>query len=100
MDNKFSKLTLQELTLKYFDFELEINKLNSSKSIIDEKINNLYEERCDVYNLIKTKQVEEEEIRKQNLIKYGLKVSLNDSDVNVQLNRDYGMTLSELKNAK
>jgi hypothetical protein len=97
MDNKFSKLTLQELTLKYFDFELEINKLNSSKSELDEKINKLYEERCDVYNLIKTKQVEEEEIRKQNLIKYGLKVSLND---NVQLNRDYGMTLSDLKNAK
>ena len=97
MDNKFSKLTLQELTLKYFDFELEINKLNSSKSVIDEKINNLYEERCDVYNFIKIKQVEEDEIRKQNLIKYGLKVSLND---NVQLNRDYGITLSELKNMK
>jgi hypothetical protein len=97
MDNKYIKLTLQELTLKYFDFELEINKLNSSKSIIDEKINNLYEERCDVYNFIKIKQVEEDEIRKQNLIKYGLKVSLND---NVQLNRDYGITLSELKNMK
>jgi hypothetical protein len=100
MDNKFSKLTLQELTLKYFDFELEINKLNKSKSILDEKVNNLYEERCDVYNLIKIKQVEEEEIRKQNLIKYGLKVKLEDSDVNVQLNRDYGLTLSELKNIK
>jgi len=93
MDNKFSKLTLQELTLKYFDFELEINKLNKSKSELDEKINKLYEERCDVYNLIKIKQVEEDEIRKQNLIKYGLKVKLED---NVQLNRDYYM--SDLKN--
>jgi len=97
MDNKFSKLTLQELTLKYFDFELEINKLNKSKSVLDEKVNNLYEERCDVYNLIKIKQVEEEEIRKNNYIKYGLKVKLED---NVQLNRDYGLTLSELKNIK
>ena len=97
MDNKYSRFTLQELTLKYFDFELEINNLNKSKSVLDEKINNLYEERCDVYNFIKIKQSEEDEIRKQNLIKYGLKVSLND---NVQLNRDYGMSLSELKNAK
>jgi septal ring factor EnvC (AmiA/AmiB activator) len=97
MDNKYSKFTLPQLTTEYFEFERKINNLNTEKSKLDEQINNLYDERCSVYNLIKTKQVEEDEIRKQNLIKYGQKVKLED---NIQLNRDYGMSLSDLKNAK
>lgn len=95
MGEKYSKYTLSELTVKYFDFESEINKLNQQKNQLDEKVNELYNQRCDVYSLIKEKQIEEDEIRKNNLIKYGFKVSLND---NVELNRNYGLTLSDLKN--
>ena len=97
MDNKYSKFTLPQLTTEYFEFERKINNLNIEKSKLDEQINNLYDDRCSVYNLIKEKQIEEEEIKKQNYIKYGMKVKLEDND---QLNRNYGMTLSDLKNAK
>lgn len=97
MEDKYSKYTLPELTTEYFEFERKINDLNFEKNKLDEKVNNLYNERCDVYTLIKAKQDEEAEIRRNNLNKYGHKVKLED---NIQLNRDYGMTLSELKNAK
>ena len=96
MGDKYSKHTLSELTVEYFEFEKKINDLNTEKSLLDEKVNSLYNERCDVYMKIKAKQEEEEKIRKQNYIKYGFKADLNDT---IQLNRDYGLTLSDLKNS-
>jgi hypothetical protein len=106
--------TLQELSLKYFEMEQQINNAINKKFEICKDIDTLYDVKRDIYDLIKKKQVEESEIKKNNLIKYGLKVSLNDNvhleskipkvglnfNSNVQLNRDYGLTLSELKNAK
>ena len=97
MGDKYSKYDLKDLTYKYFEFDSELGRLNQQKNEIDEEIMNQYNERLKVYNLIKEKQNEEDEIRKQNYIKYGLKVKLEDNE---QLNRNYGMTLSELKNAK
>lgn len=97
MGEKYSRYTLPELTVEYFEFEKKINELNIEESSLNEKINNLYNDRCDVYTLIRKKQDEEAEIIKKNLIKYGLKVQLNDND-NEQLNRDYDLTMSTLKN--
>jgi hypothetical protein len=78
MGDKYSKYTLPDLTVEYFEFEKKINDLNFEKNKIDEQISELYNDRCDVYNLIKKKQEE-----KPNL-----------------LNREYILTLSDLKNAK
>lgn len=97
MDEKYSNFTLKDLTFEYFKYEENIQKIQIKKMELEKQIDDLYNERCDVYNLIKEKQVEEEKIKKNNLIKYGIKVKLED---NVQLNRDYGMSLSDLKNMK
>lgn len=94
MESKYSKYTLSELTVEYFNYEKKIKDTMILKNELDDKINNLYNDRKDIYNLIRDKQDKEDEIRKQNYIKYGYNVK---SD-NVELNRNYDLSLSDLKN--
>ena len=95
MGSKYSEYTLPELSNEYFKFELKIRDENDKKTKLDEKVMELYNERLEVYNLIRQKQNEEMEIKQKNLVKYGYK----DAE-DTQLNRDYGMSLSDLKNQK
>lgn len=65
--DRFKNFTLKDLTFEYFKYEENIQKIQIKKMDLEKQIDDLYNERCDVYNLIKIKQVEEDEIRKQNL---------------------------------
>lgn len=78
MVSRFKNFTLKDLTFEYFKYEETIQKLLNKKMDIEKQIDGMYNERCEVYQLIKERQTEEEETRKKNLIKYGNKVSLND----------------------
>jgi len=78
MFSKFNNFTLKDLTFEYFKYEENIQKIQNKKTELEKQIDELYNERCEVYQLIKVKQTEEEEIRMNNLIKYGNKVSLNN----------------------
>lgn len=95
MGTKYSEYTLPELSNEYFEFEKKIRDVNNKKNELDLKVMDLYNERKDVYDLIRKKQEEEMEMKTKNLIKYGYKEAED-----TQLNRNYGMTLSDLKNQK
>jgi hypothetical protein len=86
MSEKYKNYSLQELTLKYFDLDNDIIKLDDKKYILNETISKKYDEKNEIHILIKKKQDEEAEIRRNNLIKYGLKVQLADNE---ELNRNY-----------
>ena len=63
-NNIMEKLTLQELSLKYFDKEQEINKTINKKLEICKEIDDLYDQKRDIYNEIKKKQEEKPELNR------------------------------------
>ena len=58
------KLTLSELSLKYFEMEIEISNAVDKKMELNNKIDKLYDIKKNVYELIKKKQNEQIELNR------------------------------------
>jgi hypothetical protein len=58
------KLTLSELSLKYFELEKQINETIEKKTEVMKEIDKLYDIKHDVYELIKKKQNEQIELNR------------------------------------
>lgn len=67
-------MTLQELVLKYFEMENEIDKMNIKKQEYEKEITDQYRIKGKIWTLIKKKQKEQEDEIEEN--KKKLKESL------------------------
>ena len=75
-------LDLTQLTVKYFEMEREIDKMNKQKEEYQEQITKQYSLKGDVWVLIKKKQKEQEEEIEEN------KKKLHESILNSKKARD------------
>jgi hypothetical protein len=72
-------LNLSELTIKYFQMEQDIEKMNIQKEKYQEEINEQYNIKGNIYLLIKKKQKEQEDEIEEN--KKKLKESLENAQL-------------------
>jgi hypothetical protein len=62
-------LTLEQLSLKYFEMEREIDKMNIKKQEYEKEITEQYNNKGKIWTLIKKKQQEQEQAIKDQQIK-------------------------------
>jgi uncharacterized membrane-anchored protein YjiN (DUF445 family) len=86
MVSKYENYNLKDLTFEYFEMNKRMNKIRQKINETEKEFSSIYALQNDLSNMIRKKQDEEDEIIKNNLHKYGLKVQLADNE---QLNRDY-----------
>jgi HPt (histidine-containing phosphotransfer) domain-containing protein len=80
-------LDLTQLTLKYFEMEREIDKMNKQKEEYQEQITQQYRIKGEIWNLIRKKQKEQEDEIEEN--KKKLKESLENAQLKkAQMKRD------------